>query len=75
MVIGGATIYGQTLAFARRLELTQVHAHVGGDTFFPAFAPQDWREVSREEHPMDASHPYPYSFVSFERVAREAEAG
>src|SRR6266508_3978896 len=34
-VIGGAEIYSQTLEIADRLYLTQVHAHVTADTFFP----------------------------------------
>lgn len=67
MVIGGATIYQQTLGVAQRLELTRVHAHVGGDTVFPVFPATEWQEVACEEHPVDASHPYPYSFISLRR--------
>jgi dihydrofolate reductase len=72
MVIGGATIYRQTIALAQRLELTRVHAHVGGDTFFPAVSSGQWRELGREEHVTDASHPYPYSFISLQRRTMEA---
>jgi dihydrofolate reductase len=67
MVIGGAELYRQTLPRARRLELTQVHARVEGDTYFPAYASADWRETAREEHPADQRHAHSYSFVTLER--------
>lgn len=68
MVIGGAEIYRQTLPWAQRLYLTRVHARVeGGDAYFPAFDPMQWRETSREAHPPDERHAYPYSFLTLER--------
>lgn len=70
-VIGGAEIYQQALARADRLYLTLVHADVAGDTYFPDFAPDRWKEISRERHEADAKNPYPYSFLIYDRRARE----
>ena len=36
-ILGGAEIFRQTLALARRMYVTQVHAEVEGDTFMPEF--------------------------------------
>ena len=66
MVIGGAKVFEQALADARRIELTEVHADVAGDTHFPALG-ADWREQAREEHPADARNPHAYSFVTYRR--------
>lgn len=66
-VIGGASIYAQTLARAQRMYLTLVHAPVAGDTWFPAFDRRDWEETEREPHGADDRHLYPFTFVTMER--------
>jgi dihydrofolate reductase len=45
-VIGGARIYGLFLPYAKRMYLTDIDAAYEGDAWFPAFAPDRWREVS-----------------------------
>ncbi|TAL19294.1 dihydrofolate reductase [Patescibacteria group bacterium] len=50
MVMGGASIYRQTIGLADTLYITHLDLTVeGGDAFFPAIDPSVWREVSREE--------------------------
>jgi len=68
MVIGGAQIYEQALAVADRLYLTQVHASVEGDAWFPAIAKDQWREVGREDFTAKEPNPYDYSFIVLDRV-------
>ncbi len=65
-VIGGAEVYRLMLPHTTRIELTEVHADVAGDTFVPRFGPE-WREVTREDHPAEGEAPA-YSFVSLERA-------
>ncbi len=67
MVIGGASLYAQTLAQAERIYLTLVEAEPQGDVRFPELERGAWREVWREEHPADARHAYPFSFILLER--------
>ncbi len=67
-VIGGAEIYRAALARADRLYLTRVHAEVQGDTFFPEFDRNEWRESACERHAADERHAYAYSFVVLERI-------
>ncbi len=68
MVIGGAQIYEQALSVADRLYLTQVHANVEGDAWFPAFASEQWREIGREDFTAKEPNPYDYSFIVLDRV-------
>ncbi len=67
MLIGGANLYQQALPLCQRLYLTEVHAAVEGDAYFPDFNRGQWVETSRERHEADASNPYPYSFVVLDR--------
>ncbi|MBS0373178.1 MAG: dihydrofolate reductase [Proteobacteria bacterium] len=67
MVIGGGELYRETLAAAEVLHLTEVHADPEGDAHFPDWRREDWQEISREAHPADERHTYPYSFVTLTR--------
>ena len=69
MIIGGAEIYRMALAQAERLYVTEVHAAVAGDTFFPDTPADAWREVSRQDHEAEGTGSPPYSFVVLERAA------
>lgn len=67
-IIGGAEIFRLALAFAERVELTEVLADVAGDTVMAD--PRDsgtWRETFREEHAAEGGR-LPYAFVTLERV-------
>ena len=66
MVIGGAGVFAETLPLVRRVYLTEVHAEPAGDTSLPAFAPADWSEVDRVDHPAVGDTPA-YSFVTLDR--------
>ena len=66
-VIGGRTLYAETLPRAARIYLTEVHAQPDGNVQFPAFDRSEWNEVAREgplQGPRDA---HPYSFVVLDR--------
>ena len=67
-VIGGAEIYALFLPFAQRIELTEVHAPIAGDTTLPGFDPGHWREVRRAPQEPALGEP-PYDFVTLERIA------
>ncbi len=59
-VVGGATVYEQFLRRADRLVVTEIPESPDGDTFFPEFDRETWREVEREEREGLA-------FVTYER--------
>lgn len=69
MIAGGAELYAALLPTADRLYLTLVETRVeDGDTFFPAFDPDAWQEVSREHHSADDRHACAFEWVILERA-------
>ncbi len=67
MIIGGASFYEQMLPRAERIYLTLVHGKFEGDAWFPQFDMGEWREVLREEHPVDEKNNVACSFLCYER--------
>jgi len=67
MVIGGGTLYTQSLARADRIYLTQVHRAYEGDATFDFAPAPPWRETAREDHAADGEQPA-FSFVTWERA-------
>lgn len=67
-VIGGAEIYKLTLPKADRLYMTEIHASVEGDTYFPEFSKTEWKETERKHHPADERHKYSFDFVIYEKI-------
>lgn len=60
-IIGGATIYEQTLDEADKLVLTRIHEEYDGDTFFPDWNKENWKEAKRDERE-------DLSFLEYERI-------
>lgn len=67
MLIGGSSLYAQTIERAERLYITEIHAQFEGDAWFPVIDPAQWLESWREDHQNDAKNPYYYSFVKYSR--------
>ncbi|MFY9555138.1 MAG: dihydrofolate reductase [Blastocatellia bacterium] len=66
-VIGGAAIYRLALERVDRIYLTQVHADVDADTFFPEFQRDEWLEKESAHHPADDKNQYAFTFKLLER--------
>ena len=63
--VGGANIYGQALAYADRLYITEIQAEYPGDAHFPAFELSQWRQAARVcQRKPDGLE---YCFVTYER--------
>lgn len=65
-VIGGAETLALFAEVVSRMELTEVHADVAGDTCLPPPDPALWREIARTEHPAEDGQPA-LSFVTLVR--------
>ena len=59
-VIGGGSVYAETIDLADRLELTHIEQHLPGDTRFPAVAPASWERIR-------VDHRDGFSFVTYRR--------
>jgi dihydrofolate reductase len=67
-VIGGAALYGAALDRVDRIYLTQVHAAIDGDTFFPDIDLSRWRLVEKSERAATEKDDYAYSFLVYDRA-------
>ncbi|MDB5726642.1 MAG: diacylglycerol kinase [Novosphingobium sp.] len=65
VIFGGAQIYAQSLPRASRIELTEIHAEIAGDTLMPPLG-EGWRETFREEHAAEGGRPA-FAFVTLLR--------
>jgi len=68
VVIGGSGVYAEALPLADRLYMTEVHAEIDGDAFFPIIDWDQWHEVAREDFPATDNNPFPYSLVTYDRA-------
>ena len=68
-VIGGGSVFAETLPLAARLHLTWVDTAVdGADAHFPRFDLSRWRVTARERHAADARHAFAFEFVDYARA-------
>lgn len=66
-VIGGAQIYKLLLDVADTIYLTEIHAVVDGDAFFPKLDSSVWHEIEREPHQADELNQYAFDFVTYKK--------
>lgn len=59
-IIGGANVYEQALEEADRMILTEIHEEYDGDTYFPDWNEENWKEVKRDDREE-------LSFVEYQR--------
>jgi dihydrofolate reductase len=68
MIIGGMSLYKQTLPNADRLYMTVVDADVEGDAWFPDFDLSEWKELENHNHKADEKNAYDCDFKILERL-------
>ena len=59
-ICGGSSIYREALAFANKIELTEIYKHYEGDVFFPPIDPAQW--VTTNKLDFDG-----FSFISYSK--------
>lgn len=64
-VLGGATVYEQTLHLVEELIITEIHSIFKGDAYFPEIKAEHWHEIERKKYPADANNSYDYSLVRY----------
>ncbi len=67
MLIGGASLYQQTIDVADIIYLTLIHHEFKGDTWFPEINPQFWKLVSQDDFEADEKNSFAYSLVKYVR--------
>lgn len=67
-VIGGESVYRESLPRASRLCLTHIHAvPTEADTFFPEYNAEEWTLESSEAHEPDKKNTLPFTFANYKR--------
>lgn len=67
-VIGGGEIFTLALPLADRIYLTNVHAVVEADVFFPEFDLSEWRVVDQVEQAPNEVNQYPFTYLRLDRI-------
>jgi dihydrofolate reductase len=66
-MIGGDSIYQQSLAFCEEVILTRIHHRFEADAFFPELTADTWELKFNARHEKDEKHDYAYSFQLYRR--------
>lgn len=66
-IIGGGEIYREGLSVAEKIYLTEINGAFDGQTTFPEFDKEIWKETSREHHESDNRHAYSFDFVIYQK--------
>jgi dihydrofolate reductase len=73
-VVGGGDVYRQALPLVDRVYATWVNAELTGDTYFPSFPGNQWREVESQTFPADERNEYSTRFVIYDRISADANS-
>ena len=68
MIIGGMSLYQQTLPIADRLYRTVVDAEPEGDAWFPVIDLNQWSEIEKHHHEADDKNTYNCEFSILKRI-------
>lgn len=64
MIIGGASVYEQSVPLVDTMYLTIIDKDIEGDAFFPDYNANEWTETHREDF---INEPVPFSFITLAR--------
>lgn len=67
-IIGGGTIYEQTIDLWDKLYLTEVDLEVEGDVFFPKLDMSQWKLTSEQVGQKDEKNTNDFRFLQYERI-------
>jgi dihydrofolate reductase len=66
-IIGGGDLFEQSIDLADRIYLSQVHAILPADVYFPEISSDDWQETKSELVPADENNLYDFTFKILDR--------
>lgn len=68
-IIGGASIFEETINLVDRLYLTKIYKKFDGDVYFPKLNLKNWKLVSSESHHFDEGN-FDYEFQELDRIKK-----
>ncbi|HAW45177.1 MAG TPA: dihydrofolate reductase [Sutterella sp.] len=66
-IMGGASLYAQTVSLCDEAYITRINADFEGDAFF-SFDTTGWTLVEEETFPATDAHPFSYAFLHYEKA-------
>ena len=66
-IIGGGEIYKLGFAYVDKLYITKIYANIDGNTYFPKWNKENWKEISRISHPKDEKHEFDFDYVIYKK--------
>lgn len=66
-IIGGGSIFEETMKLADRIYMTRIHTKLDGETKYQPIDKDVWKQISERKHPEDKKHAYAFSFEVWER--------
>lgn len=70
-IFGGQEIYEVFMPYVTRLYITDIKHEFEGDTFFPKFNEDEWKEVSSVQGLKDEKNRFEYYFKVFDKIVEE----
>lgn len=67
-IIGGGTIYEQSLPFLDKIYLTEVQTEISGDTFFPKLDFNKWKATIIMSHKKDNKNDFDFIIKEYQKV-------
>ncbi len=68
-IIGGGTIYEQSLPQTDRIYLTRVYGDFEAEVFYPELDSDNWEQIHEDKREKDERHAYDYTFFTYQRKA------
>ena len=67
LICGCFSIAFALIPIAKKIYKTEVNLHPDGDTFFPEYKRDEWREVARSDFAAQ-NNSFAYSYVQLDRI-------
>ena len=67
-IIGGASLYQQSMDLIDKIYLTQIEYTFDADVFFPEITLNQWKLIQEEYHSEDDKNAYALTFKEFSRI-------
>ena len=64
-IIGGGEIYKLGFKYVDKLYITEIYSDINGNTYFPKWNKENWKEISRISYPKDEKHEFNFDYVIY----------
>ena len=66
-IIGGGEIYKLGFKYVDKLYITEIYSDINGNTYFPKWNKENWKEISRISYPKDEKHEFNFDYVIYKK--------